>query len=75
VGNLWAASYPVRKNLVVDVGFEHGLTSTSTQWEVFGGFTYLLPHSAVARETVSYCGSMATFRPRGGRGKRQNHGR
>ena len=44
VGNLWAASYPVRKNLVVDVGFEHGLTSTSTQWEVFGGFTYLLPH-------------------------------
>jgi hypothetical protein len=44
VGNLWALSYPVRKNLVVDGGFNHGLTKTSTQWEVFVGFTYLLPH-------------------------------
>lgn len=44
VGNLWATSYPVRKNLVVDAGFDHGLTSTSTQWEGFAGFTYLLPH-------------------------------
>ena len=44
VGNLWAASYPVRKNLVLDAGFDHGLTSTSTQWEGFAGFTYLLPH-------------------------------
>jgi hypothetical protein len=44
VGNLWAVSYPVRKNLVVDGGFDHGLTATSTQWEVFVGFTYLLPH-------------------------------
>jgi hypothetical protein len=44
VGNLWAASYPVRKNLVVDAGFDHGLTSTSTQWEGFAGVTYLLPH-------------------------------
>jgi hypothetical protein len=44
VGNLWAASYPVRNNLVVDGGFNHGLTKTSTQWEVFVGFTYLLPH-------------------------------
>ena len=44
VGNLWAASYPVRKNLVLDAGFDHGLTSTSTQWEIFAGFTYLLPH-------------------------------
>jgi len=44
VGNLWAASYPVRKNLVLDAGFNHGLTSTSTQWEGFAGFTYLLPH-------------------------------
>jgi len=25
VGNLWAVSYPVRKNLVVDGGFDHGL--------------------------------------------------
>jgi hypothetical protein len=34
----------VRKNLVVDGGFDHGLTSTSTQWELFAGFSYLLPH-------------------------------
>jgi hypothetical protein len=44
IGNLWAVSYPVRKNLVVDAGFDHGLTSSSTQWEGFVGFTYLLPH-------------------------------
>jgi hypothetical protein len=25
VGNLWAVSYPVRKNLVIDTGFDHGL--------------------------------------------------
>ena len=43
VGNLWSASYPVRKNFVVDAGFDHGLTSTSTHWESFVGFTYLLP--------------------------------
>jgi hypothetical protein len=44
VGNLWAVSYPVRKNLVLDTGFDHGFTYTSTRWEVFAGFTYLLPH-------------------------------
>ena len=44
VGNLWAVSYAPRKNIVVDAGFEHGLTSTSTQWEGFAGFTYVLPH-------------------------------
>jgi hypothetical protein len=44
VGGLWAVSYPVRKNLVVDAGFDHGFTSSSTQWEGFAGFTYLLPH-------------------------------
>jgi hypothetical protein len=44
VGNLWAVSYPARKNLVLDAGFDHGLTSSSTQWEAFAGFTYLLPH-------------------------------
>lgn len=44
VGNLYAVSYAVRPNLVVDAGFNHGLTSTSTQWEGFAGFTYLLPH-------------------------------
>lgn len=44
VGNLWAVSYAARKTLVLDVGFDRGLTSTSTRWEVFLGFTYLLPH-------------------------------
>jgi hypothetical protein len=44
VGNLWCVSYALRKNLVVDAGFNRGLTSTSTQWEGFAGFTYLLPH-------------------------------
>lgn len=44
VGSLWAVSYPLRKNLVVDAGFNRGLTSTSTQWEGFAGVTYLLPH-------------------------------
>jgi len=29
---------------VVDAGFDHGLTNTSTHWEEFIGFTYLLPH-------------------------------
>lgn len=44
VGNLWAVSYAARKNLVLDVGFNRGLTGTSTRWEAFVGFTYLLPH-------------------------------
>ena len=44
VGSLWALSYPLRKNIVLDGGFDHGLTKTSTRWEAFVGFTYLLPH-------------------------------
>jgi len=44
VGNLWVLSYTANKDLVFDGGFEHGLTSTSKHWEVFAGFTYLLPH-------------------------------
>jgi hypothetical protein len=44
VGNLWAVSYAPRKTLVFDAGFNRGLTSTSTRWEAFVGFTYLLPH-------------------------------
>jgi hypothetical protein len=44
VGNLWAVSHTARKNLVFDIGFNHGLTGTSTRWEAFAGFTYLLPH-------------------------------
>lgn len=44
VGNLWALGYTQRKNLVWDIGFDHGLTRSSTHWEAFVGFTYLLPH-------------------------------
>ena len=44
VGNLWAVSRALRKNLIVDAGFNRGLTKTSTRWETFVGFTYLLPH-------------------------------
>jgi hypothetical protein len=44
VGNLWAVNYNARRNLVFDCGFNRGLTETSTRWEVFTGFTYLLPH-------------------------------
>jgi hypothetical protein len=49
VGNLWALSYAARPNLVFDVGFNHGLTDTSTRWEGFVGFTYLLPHKLLPR--------------------------
>ena len=31
-------------NLVIDGRFDRGLTNTSTHWEEFIGFTYLLPH-------------------------------
>lgn len=43
VGNLWAVNYNARKNLVFDLGFNRGLTHTSTRWELLAGFTYLLP--------------------------------
>lgn len=43
-GTLWAAGYAARKTLVFDAGFDRGLTETSTRWEFFCGFTYLLPH-------------------------------
>ncbi|HVN93881.1 MAG TPA: hypothetical protein VMT38_09295 [Terracidiphilus sp.] len=42
-GNLWAADFNAKKNLVFDVAFDRGLTSTSTKWEILAGFTYLLP--------------------------------
>lgn len=41
---LFALSYSVRPNIVLDCGFSHGFTSTSTRWQSFAGFTYLLPH-------------------------------
>ncbi|HEY0796455.1 MAG TPA: hypothetical protein VGD64_11800 [Acidisarcina sp.] len=43
VGTLWAVAWSPRPNLVFDAGIDHGLTSTSTQWEGVAGFTYLLP--------------------------------
>lgn len=43
-GTLWAFGYTPRPNLVFDFGFDRGLTSTSTRWQAFAGFTYLLPH-------------------------------
>jgi hypothetical protein len=49
VGNLWAGSYTAKRNLVFDAGFERGLTTTSTRWEAFAGFTYLLPHRLWSR--------------------------
>lgn len=43
-GLLLAAVYSIRPNLVLDAAFDHGLTSTSTQWQGSFGFTHLLPH-------------------------------
>lgn len=43
VDGLFALSYSVRPNLVLDGGFSHGFTSTSTRWQSFAGFTYMLP--------------------------------
>ncbi|HZP16353.1 MAG TPA: hypothetical protein VFB00_00210, partial [Terriglobales bacterium] len=45
VGNLWAVNYNAGKNLVLDVGFNRGLTRTSTRWEIVAGFTYVLPRA------------------------------
>jgi hypothetical protein len=59
VGNLWAVSYTARKTLVFDVGFNHGLTGSSTQWEVFAGFTYLLPHRLWGTHSLQRGGSVA----------------
>ena len=43
IGALFATSYNLKKNLVLDGGFNRGLTATSTHWEAFVGFTYLVP--------------------------------
>jgi hypothetical protein len=43
IGALVAVSYALQKNLVLDGGFNRGLTSGSTHWEAFVGFTYLAP--------------------------------
>lgn len=44
VDGLFALSYTLRPNLVLDGGCSRGFTSTSTRWQSFAGFTYLLPH-------------------------------
>jgi hypothetical protein len=49
VGNLWALNYNAKKNLVFDIGFNRGFTATSTRWEVFTGFTYVIPHNFLRR--------------------------
>jgi hypothetical protein len=41
--SLLAPPYSVNRFLVLDGGFNPGLTSTSTRWEIFVGFTYLVP--------------------------------
>ncbi|MGH9564492.1 MAG: hypothetical protein ACRD4I_00775, partial [Candidatus Angelobacter sp.] len=43
VGLLLAPTYALKPNLVLDAGFQRGLTVTSTRWEIFAGFTYLMP--------------------------------
>jgi hypothetical protein len=48
---LIAPSYQLRPNLVLDGGFSRGLTSTSTRWQSFAGFTYLLPHRLWRRKS------------------------
>ncbi|HVC46830.1 MAG TPA: hypothetical protein VND90_06255 [Terracidiphilus sp.] len=42
-GNLWAVNFNARNNLVFDLGFNRGLTDSSTRWELLTGFTYVLP--------------------------------
>ena len=44
VNLLFASVYSIHPNLILDAAFEHGLTSSSTQWQGSFGFTYLLPH-------------------------------
>ena len=44
VGTLWALGYTLHPNLVLDCGFDRGLTRTSTAWQGFAGVTYLMPH-------------------------------
>jgi hypothetical protein len=44
VGALASVTYTAAPILVLDIAVDHGLTSTSTQWQAIAGFTYLLPH-------------------------------
>src|SRR5467141_441862 len=62
VGNLWAVSYTMRKTLVFDVGFNRGLTDSSTRWEAFAVLTYLIPHRATTLFTASRQVTMSWLR-------------
>ena len=53
VGTLWTLGYTLRPNLVLDAGFARGITSTSTAWQGFAGFTYLLPDRLWSRTEVA----------------------
>jgi hypothetical protein len=53
VGVLLSLAYAVAPNLVLDVGVNRGLTSTSTQWQAMAGFTYLLPHHLWSQHSVA----------------------
>ncbi len=44
VATLWTLGFALRPNLILDAGFNRGLTHSSTAWEGFAGATYLLPH-------------------------------
>jgi hypothetical protein len=54
VGNLWAVSYPVRKNLVVDAGFDHGLTFLDAVGRVCGlHVSFASPTVAIPRSKIN----------------------
>jgi hypothetical protein len=50
-----------QENLVLDAGFDHGLTSSSTHWQRFAGFTYLLPHRLWGPTIQNKYDARATF--------------
>ena len=43
IQNLWDLAYKANRTLVLDIGFSRGLTSSSTHWQAFAGFTYMIP--------------------------------
>jgi hypothetical protein len=61
VGNLWSTSYSVRKNLVIDAGFDHGLTRTSTQWEGLCWFHLPPASTTLAPEKMKSSWRVAQF--------------
>ena len=49
LGNLWAVSYPVRKNLVIDGGFNRGLTKDFHSMRSFSGVYVPIAPSSLER--------------------------